>query len=341
MAPTGEAYHVDWIVATNTNVHTANHRDWFTNYTPFESTVYSAIGKSPEGRRVEGIGDVVLPVKRDRNATGRSAQGTLTLHNVLYVPDYFCNIFGTIDPDQNFELSGQSRVVDAKTGAKLAIIDQPCLYRLRLTGQTATETTLEPGRLYMVNARWPASEENRWIAFKQQRSTEVSSATETTSVNEGEVPPYTTEEKQWLGKHWGNEYKFLCQWGWSISNEDDRAKGRTFFRNIKRGIEDGGGSEAGSDSDTAMEDDEYGYEYGGDDETDERSSFERDLEECPESHFADRHFSDDQLDWIKEHYRHSANFLSTHGLKFHDDGDCRAGSKLVEMFMKGGDRAGA
>jgi hypothetical protein len=44
------------------------------------------------------------------------------------------------------------------------------------------------------------------------------------------VAPYTAEEKQWLKKHYGDEYHFLMSFGWKIHDEQDRAEGRAVLR---------------------------------------------------------------------------------------------------------------
>lgn len=43
MAPEGAPYYVDWVFSNNSNVHVANHRDWFTSYTPFKTQVANGI----------------------------------------------------------------------------------------------------------------------------------------------------------------------------------------------------------------------------------------------------------------------------------------------------------
>ena len=74
-------------------------------------------------------------------------------------------------------------------------------------------------------------------------------------------------------------------------------------------------------------------EASEDEEEEEENQFLKDLESDPTSHFADRFFSEAQLDWIEEHYRHSGNFLLAHGLKFYDDGDCREGVSIARAMM--------
>ena len=66
MAPTGTAYNVDWVFSNSSDVHLANHRDWFVTFTPFETKVcngFGAITLANAKTKVMGIGDVELPVK--------------------------------------------------------------------------------------------------------------------------------------------------------------------------------------------------------------------------------------------------------------------------------------
>lgn len=67
------------------------------------------------------------------------------------------------------------------------------------------------------------------------------------------------------------------------------------------------------------------------------NSFLNDIETDPTSHVADHHFSEQELDWIKLHYRHSGNFLLSYGLKPFDDDDCREGKTILEGIMGGED----
>ncbi|KAK4182170.1 hypothetical protein QBC35DRAFT_396505 [Podospora australis] len=45
-----------------------------------------------------------------------------------------------------------------------------------------------------------------------------------------DAPPYTSEERQWLQRHWGGEFKFLQAYGLSIYKEEDREEGRRIVR---------------------------------------------------------------------------------------------------------------
>lgn len=73
-------------------------------------------------------------------------------------------------------------------------------------------------------------------------------------------------------------------------------------------------------------------EEEGEDE-EEPNAFLADLEADPTSHFADRFFSEPELDWIEEHYRHSGNFLLSYGLKFYDDKDCKEGAAIAKSML--------
>ena len=212
MAPSGKPYNDDWVIASNSNVHVANHRDWFTNYTSFQSRLGDAYGMSPDGTIVEGIGDVVLPVEKDVNKSGHAFQSSLTLRNVLHAPGIICNIFAihACDDEQDVIINfrGSSGVFNTTTGDQLAIIDRPRLLRLRLSGQNADQTSFESGTAYMINAHWPKSEMERW------RDSQASSSSKGTTIQmegstEAHKPPYTSEEKKWLKQTYRSEFHFL------------------------------------------------------------------------------------------------------------------------------------
>ncbi|KAL0467839.1 hypothetical protein QR685DRAFT_573970 [Neurospora intermedia] len=82
----------DWVWSTMSNVSVAKDREWFTTYTPFNSTVCI----SGQNLAVRGIGTVNLNVKRHPARTGRRNQSILPLRTVLHVPDATCNILAKI-----------------------------------------------------------------------------------------------------------------------------------------------------------------------------------------------------------------------------------------------------
>lgn len=102
----------------------------------------------------------------------------------------------------------------------------------------------------------------------------------------------------------------------SIYNEEDRAEGRAIMRAIMRGLGD------------AEPDD--GYEMEEDEEDDDEDEDDSDME----GHLADYHFSQEELDWIKKHYRNSATFMFSHGLKFYDEEDCEMAKWVLRDFMR-------
>ena len=133
-----------------------------------------------------------------------------------------------------------------------------------------------------------------------------SSTSQTPAAN----PPITQAENKWRTDNHKDEFHFLRNHGLSIYKDDDREEGRLIMRAL-------------------MEQDEGDDEEAGDSD----NSFLRELEEDPMSHVADYHFSVEQLDWIKKHYKHSGNFLQSYGLKPFDDEDCQEGKKIVQAMI--------
>jgi hypothetical protein len=123
-------------------------------------------------------------------------------------------------------------------------------------------------------------------------------------------PPLTTEEKNYLKKHYGGEFKFLMMYGLSIYKEEDREEGRSILRAIKTG-----------DTEEEAED------------ADEGNDFLTDLERDPSSHVADYKFTSDQLDFLKKQYGHSGSFMLSYGLKPWDDGDCGEAVSIAKALM--------
>ncbi|EPS39505.1 hypothetical protein H072_6672 [Dactylellina haptotyla CBS 200.50] len=148
--PSGEAYNIDWIFSTTSNVHAAKHREWFKTYIPFEAT-------SPENLKIVGAGTVELPVVTNKGCA------IITLRNVVHAPSAICNIVG-MDLMEVFggQLGGGSGKVylDEKMET-WAYIDASVLFRLRLVHQSDTQTSLDPDAFYAVRASLPAEERSR------------------------------------------------------------------------------------------------------------------------------------------------------------------------------------
>ncbi|KZF22857.1 hypothetical protein L228DRAFT_247259 [Xylona heveae TC161] len=223
MAPQGPAYDVDWVWSNNSNVHVANHRDWFTTFTEFKTQTHSLMGP---GMEVQGIGDVELEVKTQDSPRGgsESSHRKLVLHDVLFAPKFICNILGgPIVHDYDVDMGHGSRsggLKDRRTGASAGLFDHNKLLKLWLVGQPKGQSSLDPDELYWINVRWPDNERSRWLTHKK-------SLGEQPGVD---APPCTAAEKEWLKREFGGEFTFLHMYGLSISKEEDREEGRRIAR---------------------------------------------------------------------------------------------------------------
>ncbi|KAL7940950.1 hypothetical protein V8C42DRAFT_361491 [Trichoderma barbatum] len=297
-----EGFSADWVLSNNSNVH-----------------LRLSKASSPSVS-VEGIGTVKLPVKRDPDLRGPQAHHVLRLTNVLYIPSTDFNILGSPIFDVAAQVSLRStlkskgRLAD-ESGNPVAYFSPTApLFCLSLSGPPVgprlAPSKFKPGEVCALTVMWPDSERERWNTRGQQdkRDTEQRQWA-------GEQP-YTAEEKAWLTKHYEGEYKFLMAHGLSIYDEEERAEGRAIMRAL-----------AGTDDN----DDEDGEQDDGESMEEEE---EEEEEEDDNHHLADYHFSEDELAWIKKHYRDSATFMFTYGLKFYDDEDCADAKKLVQSFMR-------
>ncbi|KAL6716765.1 hypothetical protein ACLMJK_006333 [Lecanora helva] len=233
MGPGHPAYDVDWIFASASDVHVANHRDWFTSYTTFKTHFESGFVGGPV--EAEGIGEVKLVVKTDPNRSGSQYQHTVILHDVLYAPSASCNVLGMdFAKNASFTLgSGVNKVIDSRSGACVGILDAVKLFRLRLRGQSGDQTSLDRNKAYVIRANWPASERSRWEAISSQRTSQQPVRSDSLSLpssSSSSVPPLTQSEKKWLKDSWGGEFKFLRDHGYSIYEEEDREEGRRLVR---------------------------------------------------------------------------------------------------------------
>ena len=155
MPPPKPAYDVDWIFSNNSDVHVANHRDWFMSYTPFPTKVTTPFGGDGP---IEGIGDVQLPTHIEPTNSGVPGQESVLLRDVLFAPGANCNIIGIPiieDYVVQTDFAANSGSIRSKTDGKLVgIFNFNKLLRLRLRGQSATQSSLDPKALYYMRANW-------------------------------------------------------------------------------------------------------------------------------------------------------------------------------------------
>ena len=332
MAPSGEAYNVDWIISNCSNVHVANNRDWFTSFTPFETHCGQIYNDSRF--EVAGIGTVELNVKlHKRNRGHQTNSRIITLHDVLFAPSSFCNIFGQpSSSDYGFQLdfSQNGGTLIDQDGNRAGLIEISRLPRLRLHGRRGGSSRLDADTEYMINALWPDTERARWNAHQAGRQS-------TPVIPSNGDAPYSTEEKAWLKKNFGGEYKFLRSFGLSIYDEEDRTDGRSIVRSMM--MEDGGEPRE-TDRECKIpvlggrNHDNEGEDEDDDDDELDNDGFLQELEDDPMSHLADYNFSPAELKWIQKHYQYSSNFMLSYGLKPFEQEDCDEAKAIVRAMME-------
>ncbi|GAB1206467.1 hypothetical protein APSETT445_005156 [Aspergillus pseudonomiae] len=208
----------------------ARDRSWFgDDYTPIESFVTGMLGDSIE---VVGIGTVDLPTKTSPKKTGPSSHGVVRLKNVLHAPRLICNIIrNPILKDYNVltwfsdTTSGSiTRHSDGRTVAYFKpMTGNVMFWEVRLSGPPVGPkvgpSPFNPSDDYMIHAFWPHSERRRFAALQASHQTQ-------TKVSE----PLIQNEKAWLKKHHGSEFKFLRDHGLSTYEDEDREEGRAILR---------------------------------------------------------------------------------------------------------------
>ncbi|KAF5534960.1 hypothetical protein FMEXI_11041 [Fusarium mexicanum] len=116
-----------WVYSPESNVHITGDREWFEDdYMAFSSIVYHTSDKpwsdavsftnhglelNPEDYNwAHGVGTVILKTKRSPRGRGRPNTSELVLKNVIFVPNYICNVIGgTIAEDGVVVEVGPSR----------------------------------------------------------------------------------------------------------------------------------------------------------------------------------------------------------------------------------------
>ena len=320
----------DWVFSNNSNVSVAKDRGWFSSYTPFTSRLGSLVGNVDIA--VEGIGSIEIPVKlRNRRRNGQT-HSTIRLDEVLHAPTSLCNILGH-DFMSRYEIDMRvGGVFKDSEGRSAGYFDEDkVLFCPKLSGPPVGPVTApslflrsnaNSGRPMYINARWPDAE--RMSVYFDNLGSELSDLYNT-GARWLAVKPYTDAEKVWLKQNYKDEYHFLLQHGLSIYKDEDREDGRAMARSLMA-ADDEVPDDSKEVSDGNNEDEE-------EEEEDDTDTFLAELEDDPTSHVADYHFSEKQLIWIKKYYKHSGNFLLSHGLKPFDDEDCREGRTIVEAMM--------
>ena len=167
MAPRGKNYDTDWIWSSSNNVHVATHREWFTSFTAFSSTITSG----SETHAVEGIGDVTLDVRRMVGAAAKAAKNkamvnsTIILRAVLFVPTFVCNVMGEpVRDDYNVSVGVDKLLMDINTGRGVGLLErnEAGFTKVILKGQAKGQSSFKKGDVAEISATWPDGERKKW-----------------------------------------------------------------------------------------------------------------------------------------------------------------------------------
>ncbi|CAK1356784.1 uncharacterized protein RHO25_009035 [Cercospora beticola] len=289
MAPSGPEYHTDWIWCRGSNVHIANHRNWFTSFKKIKSRIANPCccepGGEPSTFAVRGIGDVELNVVSCEKRTGPKSQKKLVLKDVLYAPDILCNVLGKPMLKTHYRDSRSSKKrswLDDKAGAGAIILDHPLLPRLRLVGMNSRETCLREAPC-SLDWRWSDKERAKWTPPRAPGWFDL-----------------TPEQETWIKPNYETEWRCLFLHDLRIDGFAQRLEGRCLMKHLMHKEAEAKPSEDQEEADDGTDLDEL---------------FSDMVEEDPCAHFLDHYFSKTQLDLIRKHYGHSGNLIRTLGLK--------------------------
>ncbi|KJX99049.1 hypothetical protein TI39_contig376g00010 [Zymoseptoria brevis] len=368
MAPRGSAYNTDWILSNSSNIHVANHRDWFTEFHKLESHI------------------AVFPL-----APATTECKTITLENVLYVPSYTCNIFAFREENAYQVGLLEKKSITTRAGQVVGLVIDGPLQKLLLKRQRKNQTSLDPDGINYIHASWPSKD-----TYVEPQEYRPAPAPVRVKARQIFVPPLTPTQRRFVKKHFGSEFKFLIMYGLKIHICRQRAEGRAILKAIMAVDDGASGDEGGvsnsnydsehislrplttaekeflklhyrgefrflrihglrihdrkqrsegreilrtimaSDDDVSQDEDENRSCVSDGSDRSEQSCdrFLRDLEDDPVSHVADVYFSSEQLDWIGAHFRHSADFMRSYGLRPYDADDCMEAVACVDSLME-------
>lgn len=257
-----------------------------------------------------------------------------------------------------------------KDGKQIAYFNpKKVLFQVKLSGPPIGPVTgpsvLKEDGMYLINVHWSDEEKAKWDEYnlaKEMSSMTVTAAKQTSNTSKGKAkaeakastkknavdPPYTNEEKAWLQKYSGGEFKFLQNLGLSIYKDEDRVEGRAITRALMREDKTSGKTVLGgmqvrgatSAQATRLKKGDFGdYDLGDlhaadDDDDDEGEEEESEDEDAGlTGHMTDYLFDHETLDFLEKHYGTSLGFMETFCLKFYDGDDCEEAKRIAKAMM--------
>lgn len=165
----------DWIFSSATNVHIAIDRCTFRSFVPLDSYILTLSGSHEVP--VRGIGSVDLKIRCKPNS---NQTRIITLENVLYVPNWVCNIisdiyFSSADASYEYKWTDLGLQFTKNTDGKLkpwgytepfSGLDRLVLSR-RLPGRSPMQEDRER-EVWSVNLKWPQSQRDKWETLKNR-----------------------------------------------------------------------------------------------------------------------------------------------------------------------------
>lgn len=300
-------YNTDWIYATASNAHAANHRDWFFNYTPLGSRTSAPDGS---GMEVVGIGDVQLEVNM-KTSTSEGAYNSLILRDVLHIPSAVANVVAApiLEEFTTCSFGGGGAISNPSTGVTL-LLDKPKFYKLWLVGQARGQTSLDEQGDYWINVNWSASERARWE--RKKRDNEAKSLQNGHKRSKSKAAPNTLNANQ------------------NSQEEAPAATGKSKKRNKKKG-EDKAASTNGVQAELQPAQESWD-EQVEQDKTMARAQQEEEPQQEQTATKAPRH-SPEEKAWLKAHYGNEYKFLRSQGLKIFKNQDRQKGEEIMRGMM--------
>ena len=250
----------EWVWGNETNTRICNDRSKFINYIPFKCFIYT--GNGWDKATVEGVGAVAIEVKIILNRSGSDTHKRMTFGRVLYVPEADFNVMGLTGGNQvkvqvRGKIARMYRSDDDQqpTVALFELVDE--LYRMRIMGvPRKNQTRIGKEALRVVNI-WPDTEQMRYMNALKRMYTQHLRAdpaklrqyidgieskcfdlikqtpylpAQSTRHELKLEPVLTQQERQWLKRHFKDEFHLLRDYGHKIYSEEDRSDGRRLLR---------------------------------------------------------------------------------------------------------------
>ncbi|KAF5251210.1 hypothetical protein FANTH_3645 [Fusarium anthophilum] len=172
-----------WVYSPESNVHITRDREWFEDgYMAFSSIVYhtrdkpwsNAVNFTNHGLELNpedytwahGVGTVILKTKRSPRGRGRRPMSELVLNNVIFAPNYICNVIGGNIAEDGYEVEvgpGRTNVRNSMQQIEVRLWRPPLVREIMERSAFPQRIRYDlPFFKHNIQVKWPVDERHRF-----------------------------------------------------------------------------------------------------------------------------------------------------------------------------------